>query len=35
MGEKFEALRRRVERGAIEKRRKNAWKDECKDGGIL
>ena len=35
MGAKLEAQRRRVERGAVEKRRKTAWKNECKNGGIL
>ena len=35
MGEKLEARRRIVERGAAEKRRKNGWKNECKNGGIL
>ena len=35
MGEKLEAQRRKVERGAAEKRRKIDWKNECKNGGIL
>ena len=35
MGAKLEAQRRRMEIGAVEKRRKNAWKNECKNGGIL
>ena len=30
MGTKLKAQRRRVERGAAKKRRKNAWKNECK-----
>ena len=35
MGAKLEAQRRRMERGVAEKRRKNAWKNDCKNGGIL
>ena len=34
MGAKLEARRRRVERGAVENRRKNAWKNECKNGAF-